>query len=277
VQPVIDPRAIAILDRIVPARGAIHAVYVSGYGFGEVLLGWDAGTGAWYHTTQERYVGCTPDGRMYGGAAAYGSVEWSDIPPTGRDGLLDEFLPLVALADLRVRPEMIERAGVRSDGGVELSYRGPGGGREPRTSLRLPAGVAYPDREVVLVVDPGGCVRSRQVNGEPARVTRLEYDAEPASPWCLAKHYHGFVLASFEFDADGAATRFEPGVVESMAVGAAARVAAGSAFVDSSGVPAAPAPDRGGDGSWGNVVAVSGGLLVLVALAIRALRGRGAK
>ncbi len=115
-------------DRI-PPEGAVHGVIRATEGIGEVAVGYDVQSGAWYRIDGYAVRGQDCSGRGFSGSPNFRQVETHDFARAGANECLDSLLPIALLIDLVARPELI-RDVERIDAGYLVHVEFPDGSRE---------------------------------------------------------------------------------------------------------------------------------------------------
>lgn len=219
--------ALVAIRAALPSTGSVHAVYVAKEGFGEILIGFDASSGAWYRIDSYACRGRDSAGQGFSGPPRRGMVKEIDAAHPGSDEPLDGFLPIALARDLLARPETIVGCTRRDDGGYRLVLGYKGGSRDPRT--------APLDRNEIrnkwIDVSPDGIITAFAPNREtelddPGR--RWQYrETGPVGMRLLETPKSSQMrLASFSFSETAKPESFSIPVVEAMAAQSVVTVSA---------------------------------------------------
>lgn len=155
-------RAVALLRSALPRAGAVEAVYTATEGFGEVLIGFDVTSGAWYYVTGAIVQGRDTSGKGFGGPPGRFTLKPEDQSMPGADEPLDSFLPTTLARDLVARPETIREARPLPKGGYRIVAAYPGGMRDGR----VPSPDRAAPREWWIDVDASGVISALAYNNE---------------------------------------------------------------------------------------------------------------
>lgn len=247
-------RAVALLRSALPRAGAVEAVYTATEGFGEVLIGFDVPSGAWYYVTGAVVQGRDTAGKGFGGPPGY-PLNPEDQSVPGADEPLDTLLPTTLARDLVARPETIREVRPLPDGGFRIVAAYPGGLRDGR--------VPSPDRATPrawwIDVDASGVISALAYNNEKeldgdARKFRYRAAGPPGFQLVETPPDYPFRLSSYTYSEKGDPGAFTMDTVASLAAQSvltvAGRVSAAGQALFEGGAADAPGrgPDSAGDG-----------------------------
>lgn len=214
-----DPLKAEALERLrssLPASGAVHAFYTATKGFGEVLIGLDLASGAWYFISGASVMGRDTQGQTFAGIPRRGSVEPAELPAHGADCSLDPFLPAAMARDLVARPELIQRVDPLPHDGLRITITSrfvrP---RMPRETAPPPPATQWID------IDAAGQITAIAYEADQVGADDRRFQYNEAGPvgFRLVIQPPGYPvrLASFSYSSDADPAAFSLPRVESLA------------------------------------------------------------
>lgn len=195
----------AIRSRVTAPRDiSVRAVYRSTRtnGAGELHVGYNGMTGAWYHVNQGHAGGRDDDGRRFWASVDDGGglsdIRYSDDAP-GSDFGVERYFPTLILLDLVLaRPELIQSVEKGEGGNLVLIAPLPGGSRHTSD----PIYGAMPVHDLCVEVDAQGRVVRTWLDPEKPGLPTFEYeyspDSPPGFPVSMRSALSKFELASLE-------------------------------------------------------------------------------
>ncbi len=219
-------RAIASLAASLPHNGAVEAVYTATEGFGEVLIGFDVPSGAWYFITGAIAQGRDAAGNGFAGPPGRYTLKPEDQSMPGADHPLDTFLPTALARDLVARPQTIQEVRPLPDGGYRIVTVYPGGLRDGRVPSPDRAG----PRNWWVDVDASGVISAIAYNDEMELrddARRFHYKDAGLPGFQLVEMPPGypFRLASYKYSEIGDPSAFAMDRVASLAAQSVVTVA----------------------------------------------------
>lgn len=195
----------AIRSRVTAPRDiSVRAVYRSTRtdGAGELHVGYNGMTGAWYHVTQGHAGGRDDDGRGFWASVDDGGglsdILYHDDAP-GRDFGIERFFPTLILMDLVFkRPELIQSVEEGEGGNLVLVSPLPGGSRHTSDAIFG----AMPVHDFCVEVNDQGRVVRTWIDPEKPGLPTFEFeyspDSPPGFPIAIRDPLSKFELASLE-------------------------------------------------------------------------------
>lgn len=167
-----------------PGNISIRAVYRApdSAGVGEVHVGYNGMTGAWYHVTQGHAGGRDDDGRRFWASVDDGGglsdIRYhADTPGNGAG--LERHFPTLILMDLVLkRPELIQSVEEGEAGNLVLIAPLPGGHRDTSDAIFS----AMPIHDFCVEVDAHGQVVRTWLDPEKPGLPTFEFEYSPESP-----------------------------------------------------------------------------------------------
>jgi hypothetical protein len=126
----------------IPKTGAVHVVFQSNQGVGEVACGYSAESGAWYRIDEYAVRGQDCSMLGFAGPPSFPLVKAFDFNYSGANACLDSLLPVAMLSDIVARPELVRDVS-RLDSGFLVEVEFTSGSREadnPPATGQHPAG-----------------------------------------------------------------------------------------------------------------------------------------
>ncbi|MBX3361477.1 MAG: hypothetical protein KF912_07235 [Phycisphaeraceae bacterium] len=215
----VPPEELEVLRHqlIGPGDVSVRAVYRTTRtdAAGELHVGYNGMTGAWYHVTQGHAGGRGDDGRRFWASVdddgGLSDIRYSDDAP-GSDFGVERYFPTLILLDLVLaRPELIQSLEKGEGGNLVLIAPLPGGSRHTSD----PIFGAMPVHDLCVEVDAQGRVVRTSLDPEKPGLPTFEYeyspDSPPGFPVSMRSALSKFELASLEvtpaardFDAESA-------------------------------------------------------------------------
>lgn len=200
----------------IPAKGSIEAVYITPDGAGEVAIGYDAPTGAWYFINTEAAIGADAQGRSLAGAPRHGGVKTGERAREHDNQCLEPYLPFLIVKAMLDSPQYVRSIEPRTGGGYRLTAEYPAGMRaalsnNPQATPQL----------TWVEIGSDGAVVARGWENSRRRTEEFQYDPRSSPPFRLPKIApagSAFRLASFTFHEQSVPEAFEPARVESLAI-----------------------------------------------------------
>lgn len=187
-----------------PGNTSVRAVYRApdSAGVGEMHVGYNGMTGAWYHVTPSHAGGRDDEGRRFWASVDDGGglsdIRYSDDAP-GSDFGIERYFPALTLMDLVVRrPDLIQSVEKGEGGNLVLISPLPGGSRHTSDAIFG----AMPVHDFCVEVDDQGRVVRTWIDPERPGLPTFEFeyssDSPPGFPVAMRDPLSKFELASLE-------------------------------------------------------------------------------
>lgn len=219
-QEVAPSEVAGFLQARVPSRGWLQVIHIAEAPYSAIrVAAFDFGSGAWYLGEEKQITGNDATGRAFMGKPTVGGLAFdASSPKVLYDNFVDSSIPTVIVWDLARRPEIIESARRRAEGGYYVTALL---NESMRHSWEWPPPHKHSKVRVTWEIDDRARVLTRTFEGKEfgSRVFQYLADGPPEVGVCSNKgQAAGDSLLSYEWSPDSDDARFEMKAVEARMV-----------------------------------------------------------